>query len=502
MIDSLLVAPIIVPFITAIFTILMRRWLTFQRAITVAGMAVLFGTGLALLTVVWRDGIQVVQIGGWQAPIGISLVADLFSAILVTLAGLMGVVVVSFSLFNIDRQPVAIAYYPLVNVLLMGICGAFLTGDVFNLFVWFEVLLIASFVMLGLGGERDQLQGTVKYVVINLIASTIFLTALGILYGTVGTLNMADIAVQLPEVTQPGIVIALAMLFFVAFGIKSAVFPFHFWLPASYHTPPASVSAIFSGLLTKVGVYALVRTFTLMFNENSVDIGFTHHTLLMTVAALTMIVGVLGAMSQMEMRRILSFLIIVAVGYMMMGLSIFTPLALAGMVFYIIHDVVVKTNLFLIAGAVRWLRGTADLMKLGGLIKTNPFLSALFLISALALAGVPPLSGFWAKLLLTTAGIEAQRYVIVVVALVVGFLTLFAVIRMWSLGFWSSAPQQLYHPRNYSRRELVGHIVPIAVLTVVIVVIGLSAETVYTVAQATADQLLDPTKYIDAVLTP
>lgn len=500
--STLLVAPIVIPFVTGIFSILARRALRLQRVVTMAGMTALLVSAVMLLLLVWREGIQVVQVGGWEAPIGITFVADLFSAIMVTLAGLMGVAVVAFSLVNIDRQPVAVAYYPLVNFLLMGVCGAFLTGDIFNLYVWFEVLLISSFVMLGLGGEHDQLQGTFKYVVINLIASTIFLTALGMLYGTVGTLNMADIAVQLSKVTQPGIVMALAMLLLVTFGIKSAVFPFYFWLPASYHTPPASVSGIFSGLLTKVGVYALIRTYTLFFGGDTFNVGFTHHTLLLIIAGATMLVGILGAISQMEMRRILSFNIVSHIGYMVMGLAIFTATAMAGTVFYIIHHVVVMTNLFLIAGMVRWLRGTSDLKRLGGLVQTNPFLSVLFLVAGLALAGIPPLSGFWPKLILITSGFDVQQYVIVAVSLIVSLLTLFSVVKIWSNAFWGSPPEKTYHPRDYSSQERIRHLVPIAALALVTVLIGLSAETIYTLAQAAADQLMDPSLYINAVLGP
>ncbi|MCO5206808.1 MAG: Na+/H+ antiporter subunit D [Anaerolineae bacterium] len=498
--STLLIAPIVIPFVTGVFSILARRVLRLQRVVTMAGMTALLAVAVMLLSLVWRDGIQVVQVGGWPAPVGITFVADLFSAIMVTLAGLMGLSVVTFSLVNIDRQPVAVAYYPLVCFLLMGVCGAFLTGDIFNLYVWFEVLLISSFVMLGLGGEHDQLQGTLKYVMINLVASTIFLTALGMLYGTVGTLNMADIAVQLREVAQPGIVMALAMLLLVAFGIKSAVFPFYFWLPASYHTPPASVSGIFSGLLTKVGIYALIRTYTLFFNGDVVNVGFTHHTVLLLIAGATMLVGIFGAISQMEMRRILSFNIVSHIGFMVMGLAIFTVEAMTGTVFYIMHHVIVMTNLFLIAGMVRWLRGTTDLKRLGGLLQTNPLVSASFLVAGLALAGIPPLSGFWAKLVLITSGFDAQQFLIVAISLFVSLLTLFSVIKIWSNGFWGSPPERVYHPRNYSRRERIWHLVPIAVLTLITVLIGLSAEPVYTLAQATANQLMNPALYISAVL--
>src|SRR5262245_27330061 len=389
---ALLVLPIVLPLLTAATSLLAWRWRTVQRVLGVIGTACVLAVGLLLLQSVWHHGIQSAQMGSWPAPFGITLVADLLSAIMVVLAGLMGLAVAIYSLASIDRQREAFGYYPLLHILLMGVCGAFLTGDIFNLYVWFEVMLIASFVLLALGSERPQLEGAIKYVTLNLMSSAIFLAAVGILYGVVGTLNMADLALKLPEVTPPGLVTTLAMLFLVAFGVKAAIFPLFFWLPASYHTPPVAVSAIFAGLLTKVGVYALVRVFTLHFVQN---VGYTD-TLILVIAGLTMLTGVLGAMAQNEFRRILSFHIVSQIGYMIMGLGLFTRLALAGSVFYIVHHIIVKTNLFLVSGVTYRLRGTFELKDLGGLYHAHPLLALLFLIPALLLAGMPALSGFLA----------------------------------------------------------------------------------------------------------
>ena len=262
--NILIVLPILIPLITAILTLLLWHYRAWQRILSVIGAALHLVAVLGLLMVVRQDGIQAVQIGSWPAPFGITLVADLFSAIMLVLTGIIGLAVAVYSLGNIDARRESFGYYPLYHVLLMGISGAFLTGDMFNLYVWFEVMLIASFVLMALGGERPQMEGALKYVTLNLISSAIFLAAVGVLYGVTGTLNMADLATQLPLI-EPGMVNTLAMMFLVAFGIKAAVFPLFFWLPAAYHTPPAAVSAIFAGMLTKVGVYALIRVFTLIF---------------------------------------------------------------------------------------------------------------------------------------------------------------------------------------------------------------------------------------------
>jgi multicomponent Na+:H+ antiporter subunit D len=489
---ALLVLPIVLPLLTAATSLLAWRWRTVQRVLGVIGTASVLALGLVLLQSVWRHGIQSTQMGSWPAPFGITLVADLLSAIMVVLAGLMGLAVAIYSLASIDRQREAFGYYPLLHILLMGVCGAFLTGDIFNLYVWFEVMLIASFVLLALGSERPQIEGAIKYVTLNLMSSALFLAAVGILYGVVGTLNMADLAVKLPEVTPPGLVTTLAMLFLVAFGVKAAVFPLFFWLPASYHTPPVAVSAIFAGLLTKVGVYALIRVFTLLFVQN---VGYTH-TLILVIAGLSMLTGVLGAVAQNEFRRILSFHIVSQIGYMLMGLGLFTRLALAGSVFYIVHHIIVKTNLFLVSGVAYRLRGTFELKDLGGLYHAHPMLALLFLIPALSLAGIPPLSGFFAKLALLQAGLEMGQYIIVVVALAVGILTLVSMTKIWAEAFWKPAADPPASGIQSSRALLL----PIATLATLTVLIGLAAGPLFALSMQTADQLLNPRDYIQAVL--
>ena len=494
----LLVLPILIPFITGILLILLWQHNPLQRWLGVASAAALLAVALLLLADVWQNGIQAVQISNWPAPFGITLVADLLTAIMVVLAGLMGISVAVYSLANIDPQREAFGYYPLYHILLMGICGAFLTGDLFNLFVWFEVMLIASFVLLVLGGERAQLEGGIKYVTLNLISSAIFLAAVGLLYGLVGTLNMADLHIVLKESPHSGLITTLAILFMIAFGLKAAMFPLFFWLPSSYHTPPAAVSAIFSGLLTKVGVYTLIRVFTLLFTQ---DVGYTHHTLLLVGAGLTMLTGVLGAAAQNEFRRILSFHIVSQIGYMVMGLALYTPLALAGSVFYITHHIIVKTNLFLVSGVVHHLRGTYQLKSLGGLYRFYPVLSALFLIPAFSLAGIPPLSGFWAKFALIRAGLEQSSYTIVATALVVSLLTVFSMTKIWAEAFWKAPPKTNTGSDNENPplSSLLSLVLPIVTLAVITIIIGLFSEPFFILANRAAEQLLDPTEYINAV---
>lgn len=493
----LLTLPILIPFVTGIILILLWNYRSWQRILSVLGNVALLAVGFALLADVWQNGIQAVQIGNWPAPFGITLVADLLTCIMVILAGLMGVSVGLYSLSSMDEQRESFGYYPLFSILLMGICGSFMTGDMFNLFVWFEVMLIASFVLLVLGGSKEQLEGGIKYVTLNLISSAIFLASLGLLYGLVGTLNMADLAIQLRQSVYPGLITSLAMLFLIAFGLKAAVFPLFFWLPSSYHTPPVAVSAIFAGLLTKVGVYTLIRVFTLLFVSN---VGYTH-TILLVISGLTMLTGVLGAASQNEFRRILSFHIVSQIGYMIMGLALYTPLALAGSVFYITHHIIVKTNLFLVSGLAYRLRGSYQLKKIGGLYRHYPLLSLLFLIPAFSLAGIPPLSGFWAKFALVQAGLEEGQYTIVAVSLVVSLLTVFSMTKIWAEAFWkaepgSDTPQAVANP---PLRNFMGLVLPIAALALITIIIGLFAQPFFILATRAAEQLLNPIEYIQAV---
>jgi multicomponent Na+:H+ antiporter subunit D len=336
-VSSILVLPIILPFATAVTILLVKSTVKGSSNIALSGAVLQLIACGTIFDQVHRNGIFASQMGNWPAPFGITLVADHLSAVMVVITAVINLAVVAYSRADIGATLVQRGYYPLMQTLVGGICGAFLTGDLFNLYVWFEVMLIASFGLLVLGQNRSQFDGGVKYVVINLFSTLLLITGIGLLYGLTGTLNMADLHVKVQTIDNKGLLTAVAMLFMGAFGIKSALFPLFFWLPASYHTPPVSVSAIFAGLLTKVGVYALIRMFTLVF---TVNVPYTHGVLIV-VAALTMITGVLGAAAHNEIRRILSFHIISQVGYMVLGLALNTTLALAGAVFYLIHHIIV-----------------------------------------------------------------------------------------------------------------------------------------------------------------
>ena len=494
----LLILPILLPLFTAAISVVFWGKRRLQRLLSVAGALAHFVAAIFLWLATLDGTVLVTPLSNWAPPYGIVLVADQLGATMTLLGAMMGLAVVIYSLRAIDARREAFGYHPLLHVLLMGVCGAFLTGDLFNLYVWFEVMLLASFVLLALGGERPQLEGAIKYVALNLIASTLFLSATGLLYGLVGTLNFADLAVKLRDVPQPEIVTALSMLFLVAFGLKAGVFPLFFWLPASYHTPPSAIAALFAGLLTKVGVYVLIRTFSLVFVS---DPHFTN-TVLLWIGVLTMLFGVLGAVAQNDMRRILSFHIVSQIGYMIFGLALFTPLALAGAIFYVVHHIIVKTNLFLVAGVVRYLQGTSALAETGGLFRKKPVLAALFAVPALSLAGIPPLSGFFAKLAIVRAGLESEAWIATGIAVFVGLLTMFSMTKIWNEVFWKATPEDANAYAKYAVEKPMPRAMtlPILALALCTVSIGFGVGPLWNYSQRAATQILDPTIYVRAVL--
>jgi multicomponent Na+:H+ antiporter subunit D len=496
--ESLLALPIAIPLVGAGLCVAFARSLRAQAFVCVAGMAAMVLAALAIFDGVRSEGILVLQAGAWPAPYGISLVADLVSAALVLMASLMGTAVAVYSAWSVDEERRSFFYFPLLLVLMLGVQGSFLTGDLFNLYVCFEVMLMASFVLLTLGGERRQMEGGVKYVILNLLSSAVFLTATGLLYGAVGTLNLADIHNQVALSEDRDLMDSLAMLFLVAFGLKAALFPFSFWLPASYHTPPFAVSAIFAGLLTKVGVYALLRTFTLMFVG---DTDFTH-TVLAIVACASILVGGLGALVQQDLRRVFSFQIITTGGFMALGIALATPVAIAAVVFYLVVDIATKTNLFLLGGVAERLRGGGRLEQLGGLWRSHPYLSLMLLLSLLTLAGVPPLPGFWPKLGLIQTSIEVGEEFLIAILVAGSFLSLFAVARVFARAVWKDAelpgPEEADAPRR--TEEVRWMLLPPTVLTVLIVVFGAAAGPLFDYAQSAAEQVLDPAQYVRAVL--
>lgn len=506
---NILAAPVAVPLLTAALILLFARWGGRRRIrlqLTLSSLALLLNLAVALFlfqATAWRGERFVLQMGDWSAPFGITVFADGLSATLLLLTAIVASAVFPFAVATIDYHRERMGFYPLYLLLLMGVNGAFLSGDLFNLYVFFEVLLMASFVLLTVGGQPAQTNSGIRYVVLNLLASVVFLVAAGVAYGTLGTLNMAQIAQRLP-LADPAVRTVFAGLLLVGFGSKAAIFPLFFWLPASYHTPPPAVTALFGGLLTKVGVYTLFRSYTLFFPELLIH----WQTPLLALAGTTMLVGALGALAQPGLRRVLSFHIISHVGFMLMGLAVALSgnrlavgFGLAAAVLYLCHHMIVKTALIMAGGTVEILMGSDRLNSIGGLVTRQPFLALLFFLAAISLAGIPPFSGFISKLSLLQITLDTRHWLVSAVSIFASILTLINMMRLWRESFWG----EYEHPGRVQSRLLqtTGQrwliLGPIAVLLAFSLALGIFGELAFQLSTRVAEQALDQQAYIDAV---
>jgi multicomponent Na+:H+ antiporter subunit D len=492
--------PIVLPLLGAGLSILVGRSRVAQRAVGILVLGSLVVVSVVLLVLVDRDGTIVAAAGGWRAPMGITLVADRFASMLLVVAEVTLLAVLVYAIGEPGAERNHVGFQSAYLVLAAGVAASFLTGDLFNLFVAFEMMLTASYVLLTLGGRPEQVRSGMTYVVISLIASTLFVTALALIYSATGTVNMADLAVRmgdLPAATRT----VFAVLLFVVFGIKAAVFPLFFWLPDSYPTAPSPITAVFAGLLSKVGVYAIVRTQLLFFTADS-----RPATLLLFVAAATMVVGVLGAIAQDDIRRILSFTLVSQIGYLVMGLAFFTLAGTAAVVYSMVHHIIIQTALFLIGGLVDHASGSSRLSRIGGMVRTTPFLAAMFLVSALSLVGIPPFSGFISKFALVDAGLAARHFAVVAVALVVSFLTLFAMTRIWAGAFWSPAEDESLAAVADGVESRGGGPSLMVASTAAVVICSLAvaaaAGPLFALSRRAAADLLDRNRYIEKVLPP
>lgn len=490
---NLLILPIIIPLITAVLLIFTARSITAQRWISAISALGTLAASLILIHKVNEDGIQTLNLGNWPAPFGITLVSDMLSALLVATSSLIALASVLYSFRSIGAEREKYYYYAFIQFLMVGVNGAFTTGDIFNMFVFFEVMLMSSYVLLVIGGTKIQLRETIKYILVNVTSSALFVIAVAYLYSIVGTLNMAHISERIAAVAQePGILTVIAVLFLIVFGLKGAIFPLYFWLPGSYYAPPAPVMALFGALLTKVGVYSIMRTYTLFFYH---DKGFTHE-LLAILSLITIIVGSIGAIAYKDMKKIVIYNIIIAIGVITYGIGVANPDSLSGSVFYIIHDMIIKAALFLIIGIVIRVAGTSDYRKFSGLIHHYPLLGWTYFIAVLCLAGIPPLSGFVGKLLITSGAFSAGDMIGAVIVLLSSLFVLYSLMRVFINGFWGD-------PESFSKKENIpvgSLIAPSILLVAAAVFYGIGAEWVNSYITQAVDVLLDPSLYIDAVL--
>lgn len=489
--NNLLVLPVIVPIMTGLLLVFFKKNINLSRIIVTLTLIFVAFTSALLVWQVEKDGIYRLDFSGWAPPFGILFVADPFSLLLVFISSLVTLICIIYAFGTIDEHFEKMYFYPFMLFLLAGVNGSFLTGDIFNLFVCFEVMLLASYVLVALGGKKFQLRESLKYILINVVASWLFLVALAFLYGTVKTLNMAHIAVRVKEAGQDPLLTTVAFVFLIVFALKAGLLLF-FWLPGAYSVPVPAVQAIFAGLLTKVGIYALIRTFTLIFpHEQAIT-----HTVIGVMAGITLVLGCLGAYAAKDVVSIAVYNVIIGVGFILLGLVTMTNNGLEGVVYYLMHDMFAKAFLFLLVGMMVYLTGEKVAKNMSGLIRNYPLFGWLFFIAMCALIGIPPLSGFLGKALIGQGLIETEQYVLLFLGFGSSMIVLFSLLRIFLASFFGetviSEAEEKPVPKSAS--------IAFMLSAVAAVVIGVGAEWLAPYVRFAAEVLINPSIYIDAVL--
>lgn len=439
---NLVPAPVLLAIFGAAVALALPRRPGLQRLVSIVSLTGIVAVAALFIWHTHTQGPMALWLGGWAAPLGIALVVDRLSALMLLVASIVALCVLLFATGQnqdeVRRETPVSIFHPTFLLLMAGVSNAFLAGDLFNLFVGFEILLFASYVLLTLGGTADRVRAGTTYVIVSLLSSMLFLISISAVYAATGTVNMAHLSIRLRDLTEP-VQLLLEVLLVVTFAIKAAVFPLSSWLPDSYPTAPAPVTAVFAGLLTKVGVYAIIRTETLLFPDGGLS------TLLLVASLLTMVIGILGAIAQVEIKRMLSFTLISHIGYMIFGIAMGTVSGMAAAIFYTAHHITIQATLFLVTGLIERRGGTSSLDGLGGLLKVAPLLALLFFVPAMNLAGIPPLSGFIGKLGLLEAGAQIGTplvWIVMAGGVATSLLTLMAMAKVWNRAFWGVTPAE------------------------------------------------------------
>ncbi len=492
--NNLAILPIVLPLLAGIIVAFIPSKLNLVRKIAQTLTVIFLAVVGYIAWTVFNEGIIVLQGGGWAAPFGISFVADYLSILLVLTTYLIATAAVFYAPHSLSNEQERFTSILLFHINFWCI-RCILTGDLFNLFVFFEVLLMASYGLIVLGNGKAQLRESLKYVLINLFSSMLFVTTVAFIYSLVGTVNMAHIAERINDIPseQQGIVTGIGILLFFVFAVKAAVFPLYYWLPNSYVVPNPVVSALFGALLTKVGIYSIFRVYTLIFVH---DTGLTHNQIFIWLAMFTMIFGVIGALSTNNVKLIVTYNIIPAIGFILMGIGLYSEDGLAGSVYYLMHDMVVKAALFLLIGALVVAAGTKDLSKMSGVIQRFPVLGWLFFLGSIVLAGVPPFSGFIGKLLLLRGALSQEQFPLTIIALLSSLLILLSMIRIFIRGFWGEKMEGM----TQNNRKVHALTVPAGLLLTVSVFLGVGAEFVLPYVDTISTYLLDRSEYISSVL--
>jgi multicomponent Na+:H+ antiporter subunit D len=488
--SHLVALPVLLPLGTALALLFTRS--RAERLITLASGALLLCGVLWIARLVAAGAILVLPLGGWPPGIGIVWVVDRLSAGMLVVTAIVSLAVLVYLPGGLAERERHRLVSPVHQLLVAGINGAFVTGDLFNLFVFFEVMLLGSFVLVLLGGRGEQLRRGFPYVLVSLVASALHLAGVGMVYATAGTVNLAQLSLRLAEGGLPATFWGALVLVLVVYGIKAALVPLFFWLPDAYPAAPIPVSALLGGLLTKVGVYALFRVVPLIGPPQAALLDRS----LLVLAAATMLVGVLGALGRGGIREILSFHVVSQIGYMIFGLALRSRVGLAAGFLFILHNVLVKTALFLAGGIAERIGGSGRLDAVHGVARSHPWAALAFFAPALALAGIPPWSGFFGKLFLLIAGFRAGAYAATGIALLVSLFTFASMLKIWVKVYWGE-PEGQAHPDRGRDGRMLGATLALGVLSLAF---GVLAPPLYAYAEEAAAELLERTPYRDAVL--
>ncbi|WP_414043645.1 Na+/H+ antiporter subunit D [Macrococcus sp. EM39E] len=486
--SNLIVFPVILPAITAIILITLGKKPIMKRKVAFFGTLITFFVTLYQFYYVFKHGTVYLELGNWKVPYSIVLVSDMLSALLVLTTSFITLLIIYYSYQSIGIERETYYYYTSIMFMLAGLNGAFTTGDIFNLFVFFEVFLISSYVLMIIGGTKIQLQESIKYILVNVTSSAFFVLAIGMMYSAIGSLNMADMSSRIEGLKDQNIIVICAILFIFVFATKAGMFPLYFWLPGAYYAPPIPILALFGALLTKVGVYALYRTYSLFFSYT----GDIVSNILLLLALLTIIFGSIGALAYHDMKKIIIYNIMIAIGVIIVGLAVFTKESTIGGIYYLIHDMIIKASLFMLVGIIMKITNQTDIRKLGGMIKHYPLLGFTFFIAALSLAGIPPLSGFYGKYFIVKAAMQEGYIISAIIVLISSLVVLLSVIKIFLFVFFGKGD-------NYPKVAINKMMFAAVAITVIAVLFGVMSDSIYPFIEKAALSIHSPETYVKAL---